>query len=141
MAALIIANGAAASGYDVTLFFTFWGLSLLRKPTKISVKKGILESMFGIMLPRGVRKLNLSKMHMTGMGTGMMNYIMKKKNVIPLPELLEQALENGVRLVACTMTMDIMGLKREELIDGVEEGGVALYVDDLATSTANLFIS
>jgi NADPH-dependent 2,4-dienoyl-CoA reductase/sulfur reductase-like enzyme/peroxiredoxin family protein/rhodanese-related sulfurtransferase/TusA-related sulfurtransferase len=141
MAALIIANGAAVSGYEVTLFFTFWGLSLLRKPQKVKVKKGLLESMFGMMLPRGVRKLNLSKMHMAGMGTGMMNYIMKKKNVIPATELLQQALDNGVRIVACTMTMDIMGLKREELIDGVEEGGVALYVDDMASSTANLFIA
>jgi NADPH-dependent 2,4-dienoyl-CoA reductase/sulfur reductase-like enzyme/peroxiredoxin family protein/TusA-related sulfurtransferase/rhodanese-related sulfurtransferase len=140
MAGLIIANGAAASGYEVTLFFTFWGLSLLRKPKKVPVKKGLLESMFGMMLPHGVRKLNLSKMHMGGMGTAMMNYIMKKKNVIPTTELLEMAMENGVRLVACTMTMDIMGLKREELIEGVEEGGVALYVDDMADSTANLFI-
>ena len=142
MAALIIANGAAAAGYDVTLFFTFWGLSLLRKEQPVAVKKGLLESMFGMMLPRGVKgRLKLSQMHMGGLGTAMMNYIMKEKNVASVTELLEQAQSNGVRMVACTMTMDVMGLKREELIEGIEEGGVALYVDDMADSCANLFIA
>ncbi len=142
MAALIIANGAAAAGYEVTLFFTFWGLSLLRKEQPVPVKKGLLESMFGMMLPRGVKgRLKLSQMHMAGLGTAMMNYIMQEKNVASVSELLEQAQKNGIRMVACTMTMDVMGLKREELIDGVEEGGVALYVDDMADSCANLFIA
>ncbi|MDX9981367.1 MAG: FAD-dependent oxidoreductase [Lentisphaeria bacterium] len=140
MASFIIANGAAAAGHDVTLFFTFWGLSLLRKTPAPPVRKNIVERMFGMMLPKGPQGLKLSKMHMAGMGTMMMNQVMAKKNVEPLAALLRQAQENGVKLVACTMTMDVMGLRQEELIDGVELGGVAAYVDELAQSQSGLFI-
>ncbi len=140
MASFIIANGAAAAGHDVTLFFTFWGLSLLRKTPAPPVKKNIVERMFGMMLPKGPQGLKLSKMHMAGMGTMMMNQVMAQKNVDPLATLLRQARENGVKLVACTMTMDVMGLRQEELIDGVELGGVAAYVDELAQSQSGLFI-
>ena len=141
MAAFIIANGAAAAGYDVTLFFTFWGLNVLRKSGPVTVQKNLIEKMFGWMMPKGPGKLKLSQMNMGGMGLGMIKGIMKQKQVMPLPDLIAQAQRSGVRLVACTMTMDLMGIHKEELIDGVQEGGVAMYVDHLSRSGANLFIS
>jgi NADPH-dependent 2,4-dienoyl-CoA reductase/sulfur reductase-like enzyme/peroxiredoxin family protein/rhodanese-related sulfurtransferase/TusA-related sulfurtransferase len=141
MAAFIIANGAVAAGYQVTLFFTFWGLNILRKSGPVTVKKNLIEKMFGWMMPKGPNKLKLSQMNMGGMGLGMIKGIMKQKNVMKLDDLIAQARFSGVRLVACTMTMDLMGIKKEELIDGVEEGGVAMYVDHLSESQANLFIS
>ncbi|MBI9017485.1 MAG: FAD-dependent oxidoreductase [Phycisphaerae bacterium] len=140
MAAFIIANGAASMGKDVTLFFTFWGLNLLRKSESVSVKKTFIERMFGFMMPQGPNKVKLSKMNMAGMGTAMIKGIMKNKNVLSLPELIENAKANGIRLVACTMTMDLMGIKKEELIDGVEEGGVAMYLDQAESANVNLFI-
>ena len=140
MATLIIANGAASAGYEVTLFFTFWGLSLLRKEQNVAVEKDMLGKMFGMMLPKGVKGLKLSQMNMAGMGSVMMNHVMESKNVMPLSELIEQAKENGVKFVACSMSMDVMGIKEEELIDGVEIGGVAMYIDSLSQSNAGLFI-
>ncbi len=140
MAAFIIANGAASMGSDVTLFFTFWGLNILRRPENVPVEKGFMERMFGWMMPRGAGKLTLSKMNMGGMGTSMMKDIMKKKHVSSLEELIGSARLAGVRLVACAMTMDIMGIKREELIDGVEEGGVAMYLSNAEQGNVNLFI-
>jgi len=140
MAAFIIANGAAAMGSDVTLFFTFWGLNILRKDRAVPVKKTMIERMFGMMMPRGARKLVLSKMHMLGMGTAMMKGIMKKKNADSLETLIGKARLAGVRFVACTMSMDMMGIKKEELIDGVEEGGVAMYLDHAEAGNVNLFI-
>ncbi|MGE4488923.1 MAG: FAD-dependent oxidoreductase [Kiritimatiellales bacterium] len=141
MAAFIIANGAVAAGYEVTLFFTFWGINILRKSGPVVTKKNLIEKMFGIMMPRGADRLALSKMNMAGMGLAMIKGIMKKKQVMSLPELIAQARFSGVKLVVCTMSMDLMGIKREELIDGVEEGGVAMYIDHLSRSGANLFIS
>jgi peroxiredoxin family protein/TusA-related sulfurtransferase len=141
MATFIIANGAVAAGYDVTLFFTFWGLNILRRSGPVTAKKNLVEKMFGLMMPKGPDRLGLSKMHMGGVGLAMIKEIMKHKNVMPLSALLEQAQQSGVHLVACAMSMDLMGIKREELIDGVEEGGVAMYIDRLSQSTANLFIS
>ncbi|QHI69919.1 FAD-dependent oxidoreductase [Tichowtungia aerotolerans] len=140
VAAFIIANGAAAAGYDVTLFFTFWGINMLRKSGPVVAKKNLIEKMFGIMMPKGADKLALSQMNMGGMGLAMIKGIMKKKNVMTLPELIGQARMSGVKLVVCTMSMDLMGIKKEELIDGIEEGGVAMYVDHLTQSNANLFI-
>jgi peroxiredoxin family protein len=140
MATFIIANGAAAMGSEVTIFFTFWGVNLLRRPESIAVDKTFIERMFGWMMPRGAEKTTLSNMHMGGMGTAMIKSIMKKKNVQALSELIEKAKESGVRLVVCNMTMDLMGIKREELIDGVEEGGVAMYLDHAEASNVNLFI-
>mgnify|MGYP005848299055 CR=1 FL=1 len=140
MAAFIIANGAASMGSEVTLFFTFWGLNLLRKDTPPPVKKNLIEKMFGMMMPRGAKKAVLSKMNMGGMGTAMMKGIMRKKNVSSLEELIDSAKENGVRLVACTMSMDLMGIKKEELIDGIEEGGVAMYLSNAEQGNVNLFI-
>lgn len=140
LASFIIANGAAAMGRPVTMFFTFWGLNVLRKPQKQSVKKTLIESMFGWMMPRGADKLTLSKMNMGGMGTVMMKKVMKDKNVDSLEALMKQAMKAGVKLVACTMSMDVMGIKAEELIDGVELGGVGAYLGDAEESDVNLFI-
>jgi peroxiredoxin family protein len=140
MAGLIIANGAAAMGDDVTIFFTFWGLNILRKAQKIKVRKSLMEAMFGWMMPRGADRLSLSKMNMGGMGTAMMKDIMKKKKVNSLPELIESAQELGVKFIACTMSMDVMGIKPEELIDGVEYAGVATYLGEADQANVNLFI-
>lgn len=140
LASFIIANGAAAMGRPVTMFFTFWGLNILRKPAKQNVKKSVVEKMFGAMMPRGSSKLKLSKMNMGGMGTKMMKKVMREKNVETLENLMKQAMENGVKLVACTMSMDVMGIRQEEIIDGVEFAGVASYLGDAENSDVNLFI-
>ena len=115
-------------GRPVTMFFTFWGLNVLRKPEKQPVKKSFMESMFGKMMPRGARKLKLSKMNMAGMGSAMMKKIMNDKNVDSLEDLIQKAMHAGIKFVACTMSMDVMGIKEEELIDGVELGGVGAYL-------------
>ncbi|SHK43880.1 DsrE/DsrF/DrsH-like family protein [Paramaledivibacter caminithermalis] len=140
MASFIIANGAAAMGNEVTMFFTFWGLNALRKAKKVKVKKDFMEKMFGWMMPRGAEKLGLSKMNFGGIGAKMMKDIMKKKNVNSLPELIEMAQMMGVKIVACTMSMDVMGIKEEELIDGVEFAGVATYLGEADEANVNLFI-
>jgi len=140
IATFIIANGAAAMGRKVTLFFTFWGLNILRKPEHISVKKNFIEKMFGFMMPRGTKKLGLSRMNMGGMGAKMIRSIMKKKNVYSLDELIDSAMKAGVKIVACQMSMDLMGIHQEELIDGVEIGGVATFLGSAETSDTNLFI-
>ncbi len=141
LAALIIANGAAAMGQEVTLFFTFWGLNILRRKENIKVKKDFMGTMFGKMMPQGSEKLALSKMNMFGMGAKMIKGIMKKNNVSSIDELIESALGNGVKLVACNMSMDLMGIKEEELIDGVELGGVAAFIGSADKSNINMFIS
>ncbi|MFW5780362.1 MAG: CoA-disulfide reductase [Bacillota bacterium] len=140
IASFIIANGAAAMGRKVSMFFTFWGLNILRKPKKVKIKKDFLSAMFAKMMPRGVGKLGLSKMNMGGMGAKLIKYIMKKKNVSSLDELIIAAKENGVELVACTMSMDIMGIKMEELIDGVKPGGVAAMLGHAEESDMSLFV-
>ncbi len=140
LASFIIANGAAAMGRPVTMFFTFWGLTALRKPKRQKVKKSFMESMFGVMLPRGSKKLKLSRMNMGGMGTAMMKKIMGDKNVDSPEELIRKAMKAGVKIVACTMSMDVMGIKPEELIEGVELGGVGAYLGDAEESNVNLFI-
>ncbi|NTV29778.1 MAG: FAD-dependent oxidoreductase [Candidatus Omnitrophica bacterium] len=140
MASFVIATGAAAMGSQVTMFFTFWGLNVLRRSNSVAVKKNLVESMFGWMMPRGADKLLLSKMNMAGAGTWMIKAIMKQKNVSSLPELIQTARQSGARLVACTMSMDLMGIKKEELIDGVEFGGVAMYLERADQGNVNLFI-
>lgn len=140
IAAFIIANGAAAMGHKVTMFFTFWGLNILRKNNPPAVNKNLVERMFGFMMPRGADKLSISQMNMAGMGTSMIKSIMKKKNVSPLPEMIKTAQENGVILQACQMSMDLMGIKKEELLDGVEIAGVATMVASSDESNATIFI-
>lgn len=140
LAAFIIAQGAKAMGKEVSLFFTFWGLNILRKPKKQKVKKGFLEKMFAKMMPRGPKKLPISKMNMAGMGPVMMKHIMNKKNVDSLQVMIEKAKELDIKLTACAMSMDILGIKEEELIDGIEIAGVATYLGDTQDSNHNLFI-
>ncbi len=140
IAAFIIANGAASMGLPVTMFFTFWGINVLRRHERVAVRKNLIERMFGWMMPRGARRLALSKMHMLGIGAAMIRGIMRKHGVASLPELISSAQAAGVRMVVCTMSMDLMGFKREELIDGLDEGGVATYLDTARTGRINLFI-
>ncbi|MFC7750299.1 DsrE/DsrF/DrsH-like family protein [Paenibacillus thermoaerophilus] len=140
IAAFIIANGAAAYDHEVTIFFTFWGLNTLRKDSPVPVKKGFLENMFGKRMPRGANKLGLSRMNMAGIGPKIIKHVMKKHNALSLPQLIELAQEQGVKLVACTMTMDLLGLRKEELIDGIDYAGVAAYLGDAAEAKVNLFI-
>jgi peroxiredoxin family protein len=140
IAAFIIANGSASMGKKVTMFFTFWGLNMLRQNRRAPVKKTFVERIFGWMMPRGSGKLTLSKMNMLGMGPRMIRGIMRQKNVSSLEELITQAKHFNVRLVACNMTMEIMGIKKEELIDGVEIGGVATFLNAADHSGTTLFI-
>jgi peroxiredoxin family protein/TusA-related sulfurtransferase len=141
MAAYVIANGAVAMGGKATLFFTFWGLNVLRKdPAPNVAGKSFMDKMFGWMLPRGANKLPLSQMHMGGLGTWMMKDRMAGKKLPNLPGLMEDAQKAGIRLVACTMSMEAMGIREEELIDGVELGGVAEYLGAASETHANLFI-
>jgi peroxiredoxin family protein/rhodanese-related sulfurtransferase/TusA-related sulfurtransferase len=140
IASFIIANGAAAMGRKVTMFFTFWGLNILRKTTGGKVKKDFLGRMFGMMMPKGSQKLKLSQMSMGGLGGKMIRYIMKKNNVTSLEELIEQAKNQGIKIIACSMSIDLMGIKKEELIDGIEIGGVATYLAAAETADTNLFI-
>lgn len=140
LASFIIANGAAAMGRKVTMFFTFWGLNVIRRHEKVAVKKNFISRMFGMMMPRGARRLKLSQMNMAGAGAGMIKGLMKKYRVPQLQELIEQAREAGVKLIACNMSMELMGIQEDELIDGVELGGVAAYLDAAEDSGVNLFI-
>ena len=140
IASFILANGAASLGRNVTMFFTFWGLNILRKPGKVKVAKNFIEKMFGIMLPRGTTKLGLSRMNMFGAGPKMIRAIMKKKGISSLEELIADAKAHGVKIVACQMSMDIMGIHKEELIDGVELGGVATFIGAGEKSDISLFI-
>jgi NADPH-dependent 2,4-dienoyl-CoA reductase/sulfur reductase-like enzyme/peroxiredoxin family protein/rhodanese-related sulfurtransferase/TusA-related sulfurtransferase len=141
MAAFIIATGMASLGSKVSMFFTFWGLSVLRKDPAPRTVKDVLSAMFGFMLPRGAGKLALSKMHMLGLGTHMMKQVMGRKHVNSLPELMGQARALGVRFIACDMAMDVMGLQREELIDEVDEmAGVGKFAALARASGTTLFI-
>jgi peroxiredoxin family protein len=141
MAAFVLANGALAMGDEVTLFFTFWGLSAIRKEQAVATTgKGLLDRMFGWMLPRGLSHLTLSKMHMAGMGTAMMKHVMAQKHVDTPQQLLANARRQGLKLVACSMSMDVMGLRQEELLDGVEVGGAAAFLAEADQSNVTLFV-
>lgn len=140
LASFVIANGAASTGKKVSIFFTFWGLNVIKKTNKPSVKKDIFARMFAMMLPSHSKKLKLSKLNMFGMGSKMMRYIMKSKNIDSLESLIKQAQENNIEFIACTMSMDVMGVSKEELIDGVHFGGVATYLERAEDSGLNLFI-
>jgi peroxiredoxin family protein len=140
-AAFVIANGAAAMGDDVTMFFTFWGLNALRRPTKVKVEgKSSLQKAFAAMMPRGADKLKLSHMNFAGAGPRMFKQAMKQKNVMSLDELIQSAREQDIKFVACTMSMDVMGITPEELIDGVECVGVASYLGEADEANVNLFV-
>jgi len=140
IASFIMANAAAALGREVSMFFTFWGLNILRRPEKVKIKKDFKAGMFGAMMPRGSKKLKLSKMNMGGMGAKMIRSIMKEKNVDSLEDLIDMAKQSGVELIACSMSMDVMGIKIEELIDGVKIGGAAAMLAHAEESDMSLFI-
>lgn len=140
MAAYNIAIGAASMGFQVHMFFTFWGLNVLRKENAHIKGKTMIEKMFGFMMPKGVNKLKLSKMDMGGLGTWMMKQRMKSKQIAMLPELIKTSQDMGINMIACQMTMDMMGIKREELIDGLNYTGVAGYLAEAENSNLNLFI-
>jgi len=140
LATFVLANGAAATGKKVTIFFTFWGLNAIKKVHKPQVKKDIFGKMFGMMLPSNSLKLKLSKMNMGGIGTRMMRYIMQRKGIDSLESLRQQAIDNGVEFIACQMSMDVMGVKKEELLDNVTIGGVATYMERAEQANVNLFI-
>ena len=140
IASFIIANGAAAMGRQVTMFFTFWGLNVLRRPEPVPVKKNLIERAFSAMMPRGSTRLRLSQMNMLGAGPKFIRHLMDQKGVGQLEMLIHQARKAGVKLVACQMSMDLMGIRQEELIDGVELGGVATYLAAAEQSNVNLFV-
>jgi len=140
MAGFIIANGALAMGKDVTMFVTFWGLDAIKKSAFNTSGRGILEKMVLTMRPKGANKLGTSKMNFAGAGPKLFQYMMEKKNVEPLSNLIAMAQEFGVRIVACQMSMDVMGMKKEDLIDGVEIGGVAAFLNRAYAGQATLFI-
>lgn len=138
IAAFIIANGALTMGKKVTMFFTFWGLSILKK--KNLAKKSFIEKMFAMMLPKNSQDLPVSKMNFFGIGAKMIRSVMKKKNIMSLEELMKKAKDSGVNITACTMSMDVMGISEEELIDGINYGGVGQYLGEAEKSNNNLFI-
>ena len=140
LASFVIANGAASTGKKVTMFFTFWGLNVIKKQQKPAVSKDIFGKMFGWMLPTHSGKLKLSKMNMGGAGSWMMRLIMKRKRIDSLESLIQQAIDNGVEMIACTMSMDVMGVQKEELMDNVTLGGVASYLERAEEANVNLFI-
>jgi len=140
LATFVLANGAAATGEKVTIFFTFWGLNAIKRTNKPKVQKDIFGKMFSMMLPSDTMALKLSKMHMMGIGSKMMRFIMKKKGIDSLESLRQQAIDSGVEFIACQMSMDVMGVKEEELLDNVTIGGVATYMERADKSNINLFI-
>lgn len=140
LATFVLANGAAATGKKVSIFFTFWGLNVIKKEQKPAVKKDLFGRMFSMMLPSDSRRLKLSQMSMMGLGDRMMRYIMRRKNIDSLESLRQQALDNGVEFIACQMSMDMMGISKDELLDGVTIGGVATYMERAEQANVNLFI-
>lgn len=140
LASFVLANGAAATGQKVTMFFTFWGLNVIKKANKPDVRKDLMGRMFGWMMPSNSRKLKLSKMHMGGMGSAMMRREMKRKGIDSLESLMQQAIDSGVEFIGCQMSMDVMGVKKEELLDNVSIGGVATYMERAENAGLNLFI-
>ncbi|MDH4230616.1 MAG: DsrE/DsrF/DrsH-like family protein [Nitrospirota bacterium] len=140
MAAFIIANGALAMGKEVTMFVTFWGLDAIKKPEMGTAGKNALEKMVTLMRPKGPAKLPTSKMNFGGIGPRLFQYMMGKKNVEPLSSLIDMAREFGLKVIACQMSMDVMGIKKEDLIDGIETGGVAAFLSESYGSNTTLFI-
>ncbi|MCC7568719.1 MAG: DsrE/DsrF/DrsH-like family protein [Candidatus Methanofastidiosa archaeon] len=142
LATFVLATGAAASGWDVTLFFTFWGINIVRSENKCALeKKDVMSKMFGAMMPKGCESLPLSNMHMMGLGTSMMKKRMKGKRVKSLKEMIADAKELGVKFLVCDMSMDVMGLQKEEFIDEVDEiVGVGTYLKEAKDAQVTLFI-
>lgn len=141
LAAFVLANAAAAMDDEVTMFFTFWGLNALRKEHAPHADgKSGLQKMFGMMMPHGPQKLHLSHLNFGGVGPKLMKKVMADQHVAPIDEMIATAREQGVKFVACTMSMDVMGIKKEELIDGIEFAGAATYLAEADEANVNLFI-
>jgi peroxiredoxin family protein len=141
IAAFVIATGAAAAGLETTLFFTFWGLSIIKKKNGAAVsKRDLMQKMFAMMTPGSSESLGVSKMNYFGIGATMLRTMMKKQQVSSLEELIELARELGVRMIGCTMSMDVMGVDKAELFDGIELGGVAAFMGEAARARVSLFI-
>jgi peroxiredoxin family protein len=140
LAAFVIATGAAAAGLETTVFFTFWGLSVLKKKGARGGRKGLKERLFALMTPASSEGLGTSKLNFAGMGSRMLRAMMKDKDIATLEELMDVARDLGVRFMACTMSMDAMGVTREELLDHLEYGGVAAYMAEAARARVTLFI-
>lgn len=140
LAAFVIATGAAAAGLETSMFFTFWGLSALKKKGAAGGPKNMMERMFGMMTPASSESLGTSKMNFFGMGAVMLRKMMKDKDIASLEELMALGRDLDIKMIACTMSMDAMGVGKEELVDGLEYGGVATYMADAASSRVTLFI-
>jgi peroxiredoxin family protein len=140
LAGFVLATGAAAAGLETSMFFTFWGLSALKKKGAAAGPKNIMERMFGVMTPSSSESLGTSKMNFFGMGSVMLRKMMKDKGIATLEELMDLAREMDVKMIACTMSMDAMGVGKEELLDGLTYGGVATYMADAVRSRVTLFI-
>jgi peroxiredoxin family protein len=139
LAAFVIATGAAALGMEVSMFFTFWGLSTLKRRSELK-GKNIFEKLLALMTPSGTKEMPLSQLNFFGVGAKLLRFMMNQKDVATLEELIEMAREMGVRMIACQMSMDVMGIRKEELIDGIEVGGAATYLGDAVKSKVTLFI-
>jgi peroxiredoxin family protein len=140
LAAFVIATGAAAAGLETSMFFTFWGLSALKKKGAKALGKGLKQRMFALMTPGGSEGLGTSKLNFFGMGAVMLRSMMKEQGIASLEELMGMARDLGVKITACTMSMDAMGIAREELCDGLEYGGVAAFMADASRARVSLFI-
>jgi len=141
MAAFIIATGAAAMGMQVTMFFTFWGLNTIRRKGARSAAKDWLRRMFGLLNKGGAESLPLSRFHFGGLGTRMMQKVMKQNRMPGVPELMQTALDLGVRFIACTTTMGLMGITKDTLIEGIDQfAGVTTYLAEAKQGNVNLFI-
>jgi peroxiredoxin family protein len=140
MASFVIATGAAAAGLETSMFFTFWGLSVLKKKSAAGGRKGFKQRMFALMTPGSSDALGTSKLNFFGMGALMLRAMMKEKGIASLEELMGLAGELGVKMTACTMSMEAMGIEKEELFDGLEYGGVAAFMGDAARARVSLFI-
>lgn len=140
IAAFVIATGAAAAGLETTIFFTFWGLSILKKKNAAASKKDLMQKMFAVMTPSSSESLGVSKMNYFGIGATMFRSMMKRQGVSSLEEMVELARELGVRMMGCTMSMDVMGIDKDELFDGIELGGVAAFMGEASRARVSLFI-
>lgn len=140
LAGLVLATGAAAAGLETSMFFTFWGLSVLRKKGAPAGRKSVVERMFAAMTPSGTESLGTSRMNLFGMGALMLRRMMKDKQIASVEELFALARELDVKMIACTMSMDAMGVSQDELVDGLTYGGVATYMADAVRSRVTLFI-
>jgi peroxiredoxin family protein len=140
LAAYVLATGAAAAGLETSMFFTFWGLSVLKKKGATAGPKNVMERMFSMMTPSSTESLGTSRMNYFGAGALMLRKMMKDKQIATLEELIGVAADLNVKLIACTMSMDAMGIAKEELIDGLTYGGVATYMADAVRSRVTLFI-